>query len=171
MRSDSECWRRSENAERDRETLVSNTGRAGPCAHMASTMSRMKKAFIIAMMEAVTAVIIVLSALMRPKRRMTRKARMSLTNQSGMLSTPCAAREMPTMKTSNQFQWLRTKRLNQLPKALKSSSTVKAKVKRRLIRASRRPIGVSAPSSSVSASANWASRMLVVKFCAEVYGR
>ena len=132
---------------------------------MQRRMMRMTKAFIIGTMEAVTAVIMVLRALTRPKRRMTRKARMSLTSQSGKLLKPCPARETRTMTTSNQFQPLRKKRLEKLAKMLKSSSVAKAKVKRLLTVASRRPKDVSEPSCLVSAAEYWASRTLVTKFC------
>ena len=55
---------------------------------MPRTMRRMTKACIMGTMEAVTAVIMVLSSVTRPKRRMTRKARMSFTSQSEMLGMP-----------------------------------------------------------------------------------
>ena len=80
---------------------------------MLTTMRRMTKAFIMGTMEAVTAVVIFLSVLMRPNRRITRKARISWTSHVGTLVMPTSKSEMTTMKTSRWFQPLLRKRRSQ----------------------------------------------------------
>ena len=108
-------------------------------------MRRITKAFIIGTIDAVTAVIIFLSALTRPNRRMTRKARMSFTSQSGMFEIPISISDIRTMPASSQFHPLLMNCSNQFENALKTNSIVKATVNSKFSRWSRTPKYVKEP--------------------------
>ena len=72
-------------------------------SHRPKIIMRITNAFIIGKTEAVTAVIIFLSAVTLPNSRITRNALMNLTSQSGMLEMIASMREMETITKSNQF--------------------------------------------------------------------
>ena len=69
-------------------------------SQMLSTINRITNAFIIGNIDAVTAAAIFFNALILPKSRITRRARTSLTNQSGM-SMPSGLRSIKDIITIN----------------------------------------------------------------------
>ncbi len=95
-------------------------------------MKRMRKAFIMGTMEAERAETIFLSALSRPKRRMTRKARMRRRMVMGMSTGPRATRDMRTTKASRRLHGLRRKGCSQCASMLTDSSAANTTVKKRL---------------------------------------
>jgi hypothetical protein len=99
-------------------------------SQMEVRMKRMRKAFIMGTMEAVRAVTIFLRALRRPKRRMTRKARMRRRTVMGMSTGPRATSDMSTTRASSMLHALRRKGRSQCAKRLMASSTVKMAVKK-----------------------------------------
>jgi hypothetical protein len=106
--------------------------------------------------EAVTAAEVLCSADTRPKRRITRTDRTSLTSQEGTAGTARATKESTTMAAVIQFQPSVAKRAGQLARTLRASSRANMAVKRALSMSSARPRDVREPSEATSRSANWA---------------
>jgi hypothetical protein len=77
------------------------------------TMSSNKKALNTGRMEAVRAPMMVLKDLRRPKRRMTRTARVMRRTLAGRSSGPRDARERLMTTMSMRLYWLRKKGANQ----------------------------------------------------------
>jgi hypothetical protein len=132
---------------------------------MEARMKRMRKAFIMGTMEAVRAEIIFLRALRRPKRRMTRKARMRRRMVMGMSTGPRATRDMSTTKASSMLHALCRKGRSQCANMFTASSKAKTMVKKRLDTSMACPSAVSLPASSARSWLNCASRRLAMKFC------
>ena len=87
------------------------------------TITRIANAFIMGMTEAVTAEIIFLSELTRPKSRIMRTARIRRTNHDGKLEDDTSSTDMNTMKASRLFHGSRMKRRQKLTYILRRSST------------------------------------------------
>jgi hypothetical protein len=131
---------------------------------MEARMKRMRKAFIMGTMDAVRAVIIFLSARSRPKRRMTRKARMRRRMVMGMSTGPRATSDMRTTKASSRLHGLRRNGCSQCATMLMESSTVKTAVKKRLEASKACPSKVSPSWESAELPTNCASMTLARKF-------
>jgi hypothetical protein len=125
---------------------ISRAGRA----QIMATMSMMKKALHMGMMEAESAARIFLEDSSRPKRRETRMARRERTMVMGMMLSrgPMTTRDMLTTTRSKTDQLLEKKAQNQWLKRLMQSSTVKTTVNPRLILSSVCFRGVRDPSEA-----------------------
>ena len=104
--------------------------------------------------------------LSRPKRRSTRRARMTRTMPVGSLVRTRETRDMQTTNMSSQHHGSVTKGRNQFAKARITSSAVKMIVKNRLSRFNVSPRLVEEPSGLVSSLAYCDSRMVQMKLCA-----
>ena len=105
--------------------------------------------------------------LSRPKRRSTRRARMTRTMPVGSLVRTRETRDMHTTNMSSQHHGSVTKGRNQFAKARITSSAVKMIVKNRLSRFNVSPRLVEEPSGLVSSLAYCDSRMVQMKLCAQ----
>ncbi len=112
--------------------------RAGLVQPMLMRRKRMRKTLRTGRMAMLRAVMIFLSDLTRPKRRMTRRARRTRTTPVDLLVTAVETRLMMTTKASRMLHGLVMKGRNQWQKALTTSSMVKRTVKARLKRSTRR---------------------------------
>ena len=83
-------------------------------AQMESMMKRKRKAFIIGTIDRVRAEIILLSTLIRPKSRITRKTLIKRSTVTGMPTGPSATSDMTTTKASSMLQGLHRKDWNGL---------------------------------------------------------
>ena len=104
--------------------------------------------------------------LSRPKRRSTRRARMTRTMPVGSSVRTRETRDMQTTNMSSQHHGSVTKGRNQFAKARITSSAVKMIVKNRLSRFNVSPRLVEEPSGLVSSLAYCDSRMVQMKLCA-----
>ena len=105
--------------------------------------------------------------LSRPKRRSTRRARMTRTMPVGSLVRTRETRDMHTTNMSSQHHGSVTKGRNQFAKARITSSAVKMMVKTRLRLSRTMPRRVDEPSGLMSSLAYCDSRMVQMKLCVQ----
>ena len=104
--------------------------------------------------------------LSRPKRRSTRRARMTRAMPVGSLVRTRETSDMPTTNMSSQHQGSAKKGTNHEEKATKRSSAVKIMVKKTLARARAAPKLVSEPLASTRSLAYCDSSIVQMKLCA-----
>ena len=102
----------------------------------------------------------------RPKRRSTRRARMTRAMPVGSLVRTRETSDMPTTNMSSQHQGSETKARNQEEKATTTSSAVKTMVKKRLAWSRAAPKLVKEPSGLTRSLPYCDSRMVQMKLCA-----
>ena len=107
--------------------------------------------------------------LRRPKRRSTRRARITRAMPVGSLVRTRETSDMQTTNMSNQHHISETKGINQEEKATTTSSTVKMMVKKRLARSRALPKAVKEPLELTRALAYCDSRIVQIKLCAQLY--
>ena len=105
--------------------------------------------------------------LSRPKRRSTRRARMTRATPVGSLVTTSETRDMPTTNMSSQHHGSEMNGINQYESAITTSSALKMIVKKRLMWSRADPKLVRDPSASTSSLAYCDSRMVHMKLCAQ----
>jgi hypothetical protein len=89
-------------------------------------MKRIRKAFIMGTIDEVSADTIFLSARIRPKSRITRKARMKRSTVTGMLAAPSATSDMTTTRVSSRLQGLHRKGCGGPPERRFTSGAMRA---------------------------------------------
>ena len=104
--------------------------------------------------------------LRRPKRRSTRRARITRAMPVGSLVRTRETSDMPTTNMSSQHQGSAKKGTNHEEKATKRSSAVKIMVKKTLARARAAPKLVSEPLASTRSLAYCDSSIVQMKLCA-----
>ena len=105
--------------------------------------------------------------LSRPKRRSTRRARMTRATPVGSLVTTSETRDMLTTNMSSQHHGSEMKGTNQFEKARTTSSALKMIVKKRLMWSRALPKLVRDPSGWNSSLVYCDSRIVHMKLCAQ----